>query len=48
MAELADKKGISAAGIGLAWVLSKDVVSIPILGPRKMKHLEDAIKALKI
>ncbi|KAG2177328.1 hypothetical protein INT43_007985, partial [Umbelopsis isabellina] len=48
VAELANNKGVSAAEIGLAWVLSKDVVSSPIIGPRKMNHLEDAIKALDV
>ncbi|CAM0135622.1 hypothetical protein VKS41_005273 [Umbelopsis sp. WA50703] len=48
VSKLATKKGVSTAEVGLAWVLSKDVVSSPIIGPRKMSHLEDAIKALEL
>ncbi|KAG2181713.1 hypothetical protein INT44_008528 [Umbelopsis vinacea] len=46
--ELAEKKGVPAAQLALAWVLSKDVVASPIIGCRKESHLEDAIKALDI
>ena len=46
--ELAEKKGVPAAQLALAWVLSKDVVCSPIIGCRKESHLEDAIKALDV
>jgi aryl-alcohol dehydrogenase-like predicted oxidoreductase len=46
--ELAEKRGVSAAQLALAWVLSKDVVTSPIVGCRKDSHLEDAIKALSV
>jgi aryl-alcohol dehydrogenase (NADP+) len=46
--ELAAKKNVPAAQLALAWVLSKDVVSSPIIGCRKESHLEDAIKALEV
>jgi aryl-alcohol dehydrogenase-like predicted oxidoreductase len=46
--ELAAKKNVPAAQLALAWVLSKDVVSSPIVGCRKESQLEDAIKALEV
>ncbi|GAB5586886.1 CSG1/SUR1-like protein [Umbelopsis nana] len=46
--DLAEKKKVPAAQLALAWVLSKDVVSSPIVGIRKDSHLEDAIKALEV
>ncbi|KAH8550893.1 NADP-dependent oxidoreductase domain-containing protein [Umbelopsis sp. PMI_123] len=48
VAELAEKKGVPAAQLALAWVLSKDVVSSPVIGPRKEHHLLDAIQALAV
>jgi aryl-alcohol dehydrogenase-like predicted oxidoreductase len=46
--DLAKKKDIPPAQVALAWVLSKDVVSAPIIGPRSEKHLYDGIQALSI
>jgi len=34
--------------IALAWLLSKPVVTAPIVGATKMKHLEEAVAALEI
>lgn len=48
VAELAEKRGVSRAQIGLAWVLQKDPVTAPIIGATKMAHLEDAIDALEV
>jgi len=45
---LAKEKGASAAQIALAWLLHQPVVSAPIVGASKMKHLEDAIAAVEI
>jgi aryl-alcohol dehydrogenase-like predicted oxidoreductase len=45
---VARERGIAAAQIALAWVLSKPVVDAPIVGASKMNHLEDAIAALEI
>jgi aryl-alcohol dehydrogenase-like predicted oxidoreductase len=46
--EVAAKKGVPAAQVALAWVLSKDVVSSPIIGVRKESHLVDCIQALEV
>ena len=45
---LAKEKGVSAAQIALAWLLHQPVVSAPIVGASKMKHLDDAIAAVEI
>ena len=36
------------AQIALAWVLSKPVVSCPIVGATKPKHLQDAVAAVEV
>ncbi|OZJ02773.1 hypothetical protein BZG36_03482 [Bifiguratus adelaidae] len=46
--EIADKKGCTPAQISLAWVLSKDYISAPILGISSEKHLNDLIGALEV
>ena len=46
--QIADARGVPMAQIALAWVLSKPVVSCPIVGATKPKHLEDAVAALDV
>jgi len=46
--ELAEKKGISRGQVAMAWVLSKDYVTSPLIGSTKVKYLEDAIEALNV
>ncbi|KAJ2956293.1 hypothetical protein NQZ79_g7844 [Umbelopsis isabellina] len=46
--ELAKKKNVPAAQLALAWVLTKDVVSSPIIGAGKESHLIDGIQALSV
>ncbi len=48
VAELADERGVKMAQIALAWVLSKDIVTAPIIGTSSIEHLEDAVEALDI
>jgi aryl-alcohol dehydrogenase-like predicted oxidoreductase len=43
--ELAAERGVSAAQIGLAWLLHKPSVTAPIVGATKPSHLEDALAA---
>jgi aryl-alcohol dehydrogenase (NADP+) len=45
---LAAEKDATAAQIALAWLLHQKVVTAPIVGASKMKHLEDAIAAVNI
>ncbi|KAJ8514443.1 hypothetical protein ONZ45_g8012 [Pleurotus djamor] len=46
--EIAKKKGVSMAQLSIAWSLSKDVVSAPIVGTTSLKNLEEMIDAVNI
>jgi aryl-alcohol dehydrogenase-like predicted oxidoreductase len=46
--EVAERLGRSPAQVGLAWLLSNPVVTAPIVGVTKAKHLEDAIAAVDL
>lgn len=46
--QLADDRGISRGQVALAWVLSKDYVTSPLVGATKVKYLEDAVGALEV
>jgi predicted oxidoreductase len=48
VSELAETRGLPMAQVALAWMLSKPVVTAPIIGATKPHHLEDAIAALSI
>ncbi|EPQ52781.1 Aldo/keto reductase [Gloeophyllum trabeum ATCC 11539] len=41
--EIAKKRGVSMAQVSIAWILSKEGVSAPIVGTTKLKNLEDII-----
>jgi aryl-alcohol dehydrogenase-like predicted oxidoreductase len=45
---VAEARGVPMAQVALAWVLSKPVVSSPIVGATKPNHLRDAVAALDI
>jgi 1-deoxyxylulose-5-phosphate synthase len=45
---LAEQRGIPAAQIALAWMLSKPAITAPIIGASKPGHLEDAVAALSV
>jgi 1-deoxyxylulose-5-phosphate synthase len=46
--KVASERGVPMAEVALAWVLSKPVVSAPIVGATKPHHLEDALGALDV
>ena len=46
--KVAGERGVSAAQISLAWLLSKSAVTAPIVGATKMEHLEDAIASVDL
>ncbi|MFA6504671.1 MAG: aldo/keto reductase [Treponemataceae bacterium] len=48
VAAIAAERGVPAAQIALAWVLSKPVITAPIVGATKMRHLEDAVGTLTV
>jgi aryl-alcohol dehydrogenase-like predicted oxidoreductase len=43
--EIAARRGVSRAQVGLAWLLQKPSVTAPIIGAGSSKHLEDALAA---
>jgi aryl-alcohol dehydrogenase-like predicted oxidoreductase len=45
---VAQTRGVPMAQVALAWVLSKPVVSFPIVGATKPHHLADAVAALDL
>lgn len=45
---VAEKLGVKPAQVALAWVLSKPVVTAPIIGASKPHHIGDAIAALDL
>jgi aryl-alcohol dehydrogenase-like predicted oxidoreductase len=48
VAQVADARGVDRAQIALAWVLHNPVVTSPIVGMGRDKHLDDALAALTI
>lgn len=48
VSELAEERGLPMAQVALAWLLSKPVVTTPIIGATKPHHLEDAIAAISV
>lgn len=46
--ELAAEKGVSPAQISLAWLLHKEVVDAPIIGPRSLEHLEENAASVSV
>ena len=48
VAQIAQQRGVSRAQVALAWMLSKPVVTAPIIGASKMHHLEEAVAALSL
>ena len=45
VAEVATEAGVSGAQIALAWLLHKPGVTAPIVGAKKLEHVEDALAA---
>ncbi|MGC8626215.1 MAG: aldo/keto reductase [Acidimicrobiales bacterium] len=48
VASVAQKRGASRAQVALAWLLSKHVVTAPILGVTRLEQLDDALGALSL
>jgi aryl-alcohol dehydrogenase (NADP+) len=46
--EIARARSVPNTQVALAWLLSKPVVTAPIIGATKMHHLDDAIAALSL
>lgn len=48
VAKVSKERGIPRAQVALAWLLSKPVVTSPIIGASKPGHLDDAVAALDV
>ena len=48
VAQVAQDAGVPRAQVALAWLLSKPVVTAPIVGATKLSHLEDAVAAVDV
>ena len=48
VADIAAEREISRAQVALAWMLSRPVVSAPIVGATKLQHLTDAVAAVEV
>jgi 1-deoxyxylulose-5-phosphate synthase len=46
--EVADQRGVQPAQVAIAWLLSKPVVTAPIIGATKIEHLDAAIQAVEL
>jgi 1-deoxyxylulose-5-phosphate synthase len=46
--DVAEARGLPMAQVALAWMLSKPVITAPIIGASKPDHLDDAIAAVTI
>jgi aryl-alcohol dehydrogenase-like predicted oxidoreductase len=45
---VAVERGVSRGQIALAWLLSKPVITAPIVGATKLQHLDDAIASVNV
>jgi aryl-alcohol dehydrogenase-like predicted oxidoreductase len=48
LTEIAQKRGLPASQIALAWLLHNPAIAAPIVGATKIHHLDDAIGALSV
>ncbi|HEX3453237.1 MAG TPA: aldo/keto reductase [Gaiellaceae bacterium] len=46
--EIADGRRVTMAQVATAWMLSKPVVTAPIIGATKLSHLDDAVAAVDL
>jgi aryl-alcohol dehydrogenase-like predicted oxidoreductase len=45
---IAAERGVTRAQVALAWMLSKPVVTAPIVGATKLHHIDDAVAAVEL
>ena len=46
--EIANDHGVTPVQVSLAWLLHKDVITAPIIGPKAPSQLDDALGALDV
>jgi aryl-alcohol dehydrogenase-like predicted oxidoreductase len=47
LAEIATRRGVDSATLSIAWLLAQPGVTAVVVGPRRPKHLEPALRALE-
>jgi aryl-alcohol dehydrogenase-like predicted oxidoreductase len=47
LAEIAKRRGVDSATLSIAWLLAQPGVTAVVVGPRRPKHLEPALRALE-
>ncbi|KXA92870.1 aldo/keto reductase [candidate division MSBL1 archaeon SCGC-AAA259E17] len=45
---ISEEKGVTPAQVSLAWLLEKDFVVAPIIGPKSLDHLEENISSIEV
>jgi 1-deoxyxylulose-5-phosphate synthase len=48
VSDVAEARGLPMAQVAIAWMLSKPVITAPIIGSTKLHHLEDAVAAVSV
>lgn len=48
MVELARERGVTASQLALLWCKDQPGITAPIIGPRTLAHLEDALPVLEM
>ncbi len=48
LSDVAEARGLPMAQVAIAWMLSKPVITAPIIGATKPHHLDDAVAALSV
>ncbi|HTS47638.1 MAG TPA: aldo/keto reductase [Bryobacteraceae bacterium] len=48
VSDIARERGVSNAQVALAWVLAQPGIASPIVGARRMEHLDDAVAAVNL
>ena len=46
--QAAQERGVSMAGLALAWVMSHPLVTAPIVGPRRPEHFQPVREAVEL
>jgi aryl-alcohol dehydrogenase-like predicted oxidoreductase len=46
--QVAATRGIPRAQVALAWLLAKPVITAPIVGATKLRHLDDALASVNV
>ena len=46
LAQMAQERGLTASQLALLWVKSQPGITAPIIGPRTIEHLEDALEIM--